>query len=210
MGNIEQLVESLSKAAAVKPAPHPFVLSTKWMAFAAAYLILALAFSGFRSDLLRSFHEPWFIVEIVVLLGMLITTALSTAVLAFPDLYQKRRVALAPLWAFALFLVVMFFAWYADKPPAPLPVHSYECTLCIVSLALLPSVVIFSMMRKFASTHYSSGGISAVLFAFSIGALYLRLHELNDSVIHVIEWHYLPMVGFGAAGWWLGKVLLKW
>jgi hypothetical protein len=65
-------------------------------------------------------------------------------------------------------------------------------------------------MRKFASTHYHWAGSIALLFAFSVGALWLRLHEANDSVMHVVEWHYLPMIAFGIAGWLLGKTLLKW
>ena len=211
MENIEQLVETLSKAAAaVKPAPHPFLLSLKWLAIAAVYLAMSLAISGVRADLLQKFHEPWFIAEIAVLFGIFIATALSAAVLSFPDLYQKRGTAFAPVWMFALFVLVMFFAWRADDPPAPLPMHSFECTFSIMLLSLLPTVAIFYAVRKFASTHYRSSGSVAVLFAFSIGALWLRLYEPNDSIIHVIEWHYLPMVGFGAAGLWLGKVLLKW
>jgi hypothetical protein len=49
-----------------------------------------------------------------------------------------------------------------------------------------------------------------VLSAFSVGALWLRLHELNDSISHVVTWHYLPMLAAGAIGLWLGRRLLKW
>jgi len=33
---------------------------------------------------------------------------------------------------------------------------------------------------------------------------------MNDSIMHVIEWHYLPMIAFGMAELWLGKAMLKW
>jgi len=83
-------------------------------------------------------------------------------------------------------------------------------TLSITLLALLPAVSIFFVMRKFASTHlYWSGGI-AMLAAFSVGALWLRLYEQTDSIMHVIEWHYLPMVLIGLTGMVLGKLILKW
>jgi hypothetical protein len=49
-----------------------------------------------------------------------------------------------------------------------------------------------------------------MLSAFSIGAITLRLSEQTNSIIHVIEWHYLPMVGVAWLGVWLGKSLLKW
>ncbi len=211
MGNIEQLVEELSKdAAAVKPAPHPLLLSLKWLAFATAYLAISLAISGMRVDMAHALQDPWFIAEIVALSCILIATALSAAVLAFPDLHQKRRTAFAPVWACALFLLVMFFAWRADVPPAPLPVHSVACTLDIFLFSLLPSAGIFYSMRGLASTHPRLSGTVAVLFAFSTGALWLRLYEPNDSIIHVIEWHYMPMVAVGLLGLWLGKKLLRW
>lgn len=211
MDNIDNLIASLSKEpAALKPAPHPVLLSLKWLAAAFVYLAVALAVSGVRPDLLQQFHQPWFAAEFAALLGMLVTTALSAAVLAFPDMHQKRRLAFAPAWVFALFIVIMLFAWHADEPPAPLPMHSFECTLSILLLSLLPSVGIFYAMRQFASTHPRHSGIVAVLFAFSTGALWLRLYEPNDSIIHVIEWHYLPMIVVAGLGWWAGKKLLKW
>lgn len=211
MASIEELVESLAQdTVPVRPAPHPFMLSLGWVAAAAVYLVLSLWITGVRPDLAHKLHEPWFVAEMASLALIFVATALSAAVLAFPDLHQKRKAALAPAGAFVLFIAVLFLAWRADAPPAPLPVHSIRCTLYIVLFSLLPAAWTFHSMRQFASTHYRWAGGVALLSAFSIGALWMRLHELNDSVIHVIQWHYLPMLGIGLVGWWLGSRLLKW
>jgi len=211
MGNIDELIDKLARdGTAIKPALHPVLLSLEWIAAAVFYLAVALVVSGLRTDLIVKLHEPWFVAEIAVLAGIIIATSLSAALLSFPDLHQMRRVALAPAIAFALFALVMLFAWRADNPPSQPPIHSVECTLNITMLAILPAASIFFVMRKFASTHhYWSGGI-AMLAAFSVGALWLRLYEQTDSIMHVIEWHYLPMILIGMLGMWLGKVLLKW
>lgn len=211
MANIEQLVDSLVQdASPVKPAPHPLMLSLGWVAGAALYLALSLWISGLRPDLVQKLQEPWFVAELAALALLFVTTSLSAAVLAFPDLHQMRRAALAPAVPFALLIAAILFAWHADAPPAPLPVHSFECTLSITLFSLLPAAWTFLSIRKFASTHYRWAGSIALLSAFSVGALWLRLHELNDSIIHVVEWHYLPMLGIGMLGWWLGRRLLKW
>jgi len=211
MENLDDLVNKLARdAVPVKPAPHPYVLSLEWIAAAAAYLAVSLALSGTRPDLAAKFHEPWFVAEICTLLGIFIATTISAALLVFPDLHQKRGVAFAPVAFFVLFLPVILFAWHADSPSAPLPVHSFECTVSITLMALLPSVWTFYAMRKFASTHSRWAGGIALLSAFSIGALWLRLHEINDSITHLILWHYLPMLAIGLIGMWLGKKLLKW
>lgn len=211
MENIDDLIDKLAQdATTVKAAPHPYMLSLKLAGWGTAYLILSLAISGPRPDLLEKFHQTWFAAEIAALIGIFISTSVSAALLAFPDLHQKRGAVFAPVLMFALFLLVILFAWHADTPPAPLPVHSFECTLSITLVSLLPAVWTFYVMRKFASTHYQWAGSIALLSAFSVGALWLRLHEVNDSILHLLEWHYLPMIAFGIVGLWLGKKILKW
>jgi hypothetical protein len=211
MEDIEKLVETLAQDAGnVRAAPSPFALSARWLAGALAYLFLCLAATGLRPDLTSRLHNPWFIMEMLGLAGILVASSLGAGVLAYPDLYQKGKMILAPGWFLALFLLFISFSWQADTPPAPLPEHSYQCTLSISLLSLLPAAWIFYSIRKFASTHAYLAGSAAVLYAFSVGAIWLRLHEVNDSIIHVIEWHYLPMLGSAILGMWLGKALLKW
>jgi len=211
MEKLDDLIDRLAQdTAAVKVAPHPYMLSLKWMGWALAYLILSLMLSGLRPDWMLKLHQPWFVAEIVALACIFVSTSVSAALLSFPDLHQMRRLAFAPVVTFALFVLVMLLAWQADNPPAPLPVHSFECSISITLFSLLPAAWTFYAMRKFASTHYHWAGSIALLSAFSVGALWLRLHEINDSIMHVVEWHYLPMMAGGIAGLWLGKKILKW
>jgi hypothetical protein len=210
MADIEQLVESLAADnTKVKPAPHPFVLGLKWIAAAALYLVISLALSGLRPDLAQALQSPWYDAELAMLLLLFMATAISAALLSFPDLHQKTALAYAPIAVFALFVLLMFAAW-VEVPAAPLPVHSWQCTLSITLFSLLPAAWTFYAMRKYASTHYRWAGSIALLSAFSVGALWLRLHEVNDSIHHVLLWHYLPMLAVGLIGLWLGKKLLKW
>lgn len=211
MADIQDLIENLAEdAVAVKPVPHPFMLGAKWMGMDVVYFAVSLAVTGLRPDWAAAFHNPWFAAEIAALLLVLIATVLSSALLSFPDMHQMKRMAYAPLAAFLLFALVLFFAWRADNPPAPLPVHSYQCTLSILLMTLLPALWTFYFMRHHASTHCGASGSVALLSAFSAGALWLRLYEVNDSIAHVIEWHYLPMLAIGMLGMHLGRRILKW
>ncbi|MGA9666147.1 MAG: DUF1109 domain-containing protein, partial [Gallionella sp.] len=174
MEKVDELISKLAQGAtAVKPAPHPFLLCLEWLAAAALYLAVALLVSGIRPDLMLELHKPWYAAEIAALAGIMITSSLSAALLAYPDLHQMRRAAYAPLLMVILFVLVMIFAWQADNPPSPLPVHSFECTLSITLFSLLPAAWIFYVMRRYASTHTRWAGSIALLFAFSIGALWL-------------------------------------
>lgn len=210
MENIDDFVEKLAQdTAPIKPAPHPFIQSLQWLATAVIYLAVLLALTGLRPDLSQRLQDQWFVAELATLCGICIVTTLSTALLAFPDLHQKPRLVWAPVWGFTFFVLVLFFSGQAGGLP-PLPTHSFECTLSIALIALLPAAWTFYTLRRYASTHYRLAGSIALLSSFSIGALWLRLHETTDSIVHVIEWHYLPMLGIGFTGLWLGKRLLRW
>lgn len=211
MADTEKLIASLAHdIAPVKASLHPFVLGAIWLGGAAVYIVLILMVFDARSDWLLKLETPLFLAEIVLLAGIIVVTCLSAALLSFPDMHQKRRLAFAPVLMGLLFLLVLCMAWFADDPASPPPAHSVECTVSIAMLALLPAIWMFYTMRGFASTHPYYAGCVALLAAFSIGALSLRLNEQTDSIMHVIQWHYLPMIGVAIAGLWLGRRILKW
>ncbi len=79
------------------------------MAGAALCLVASLWISGLRPDLMQKLHEPWFVAEVGSLILLFVATSLSAAVLAFPDLHQMRKSALALIGLFALFIATMFF-----------------------------------------------------------------------------------------------------
>jgi len=211
MKNIDDLISTLSKdATTIKIAPHPFNVGMGWIGVSAIYLVVLWIFSDVRHDLTLKLSDPWFVAELVMLIGILISSSFSAALLIYPDLYQKKNIAFLPIVVILVFALVIFFAWLANSPPAPLPIHSVECTISITLASLLPILWTLYLMRKFASTHTRlAGGISFIL-VFSIGAIWIRIYEQNDSILHVIQWHYLPMLGFGIIGMWLGKTALKW
>ena len=211
MTSTEKIIESLAQdAAIVKPAPHPFALSAKWLAGIVAYLALTLVYSGLRHDLMVQFQSTLFDAELLLLTAVIVSACLSAALLAFPDLHQKQFIVWTPVLMLALFALVMTFSWINNTHPTHLSGHSVECLIFISFLTLLPAAWIFYSIRKLASTHPYQAGSIALLAAFSIGALSLRLSEPTNSIEHVLQWHYLPMIAAGLIGIGLGKIWLKW
>ena len=88
--------------------------------------------------------------------------------------------------------------------------HGMECALCIAALACLPSALIFGLLRKGASVTAVFAGSLSVLGASGFGSLILRLTEIDDSLVHIALWHYVPTFLFAAMGAVLGKFLLRW
>ena len=120
MENIEEVISKLAQdSVTLNPAPHPFMITLKWTVLAAGYILLSLIISGVRPDIMIKLNEPWFVAEITILTGTFIATALSAALLSFPDIHQMRRLAFFPVIPFALFVLILFLAWHADSQPAP-------------------------------------------------------------------------------------------
>jgi len=211
MKNLDHLIAQLAQNNAPRAAaPHPFLISATWLGYAAVYFLIALLLSGTRPDLATQLHRVEFVAEIILLLVLALASSVSAALLAFPDAYQKPRWALLPWALLAGLAVLLLLAYAADNPPAPQPLHSWQCTVAIVMVAIIPGAWTLWMMRSFAALRRGMAGSVTVLFAFSVSALWLRLQEVNDSISHVIAWHYLPMLIFALLGSWLGKRVLRW
>lgn len=208
----DKFIESLvQEATVVKPARNPFVTSAIWMSLTALYLLaVAAIYMDYRADLLAKLGQPLFLAEIALLAGMIITSAISAALLTFPDMYQKRWLAFSPSMTFGLFVVVMGLAWLADTPPARIPANDWHCAMAITLIALIPAVWLFYSMKNHASTHPYLTGSTALLSAFATGAISLRMREETDSIIHIVQWHYLPLMIAVLFGGYLGRLWLRW
>ena len=207
----EDLIKSLAQEMqAVNKTRSPLYIFTHWLFSSTLYILALVAFSGMRSDFFAKLSNSVFLSEIASLLLIIATSSYACALLAFPDMYQKKRVLLLPSLASLAFIISIVGAYLMDNPSAPRPPHAIECLVCITLYSLLPAAFIFWSIRKYASTHYYKAGILAVITAFSIGALALRIAEPTDSILHVIQWHYLPMIIMACVGAFFGKVFLKW
>ncbi len=88
--------------------------------------------------------------------------------------------------------------------------HKIECTICIMFVAIIPAILIFTILKKGATIKPLQAGSFTVLAASSLGYLILRFSEANDAISHLLIWHYLPMICFAILGAVIGKFFLKW
>jgi hypothetical protein len=211
VNNIDTLIGKLSAhAKPVAPMMHPYRTATQWLIAIAAYVLLVLCHYNVWPGLGARLSQPLFLAEIVTLIVLIATATISAALYTVPDMMQKERLVQLPLIIFAGFAALMAYAFWQETPGTPHPVNEMICTICISGFALLPAFFLFTAMRSGATTHPTRAGALAVLAAFSIGALLVRLEEQTNSIIHVIVWHYAPMLALCALGLWLGKKLFRW
>lgn len=212
--NTAELIIRLSQEAPKPRLKSPAYYGWRLGIVLAVYGLGVQFFLHLRPDLLTQLIRPAFALEIILLVLLTVSSSAAAVFSMYPDMHQKHWALNVPYVLF--FVLVTFITSQVLMPldirmviPAP-GGHAMECALCIAAVSLVPSALIFGVIRKGASVHPLRAGSFAVLAASSIGCLTLRLAEENDSLVHLTQWHYLPTLIFGILGALIGKVLLKW
>lgn len=206
----DQLIASLAATATPQPPVRLRNLCMRSMAAFALYAAVLIACSGVRPDLATAASNPLFVLEILLLLALVMSAALSATLASFPDRHQYSKLLWLPVVLLVAFAGVLA-AEFANNPSDILPTgHGAECLSCISLYALLPGAYLLVAMRRLASTRPGLAGATALLASFSLGALALRMKEATDYMPHLIQWHYLPMLAVAFIGVLLGRWLLKW
>lgn len=215
MINTTDLIAQLSTDAKLtSKARTPIYWAVRLLSVVIIYAIGCQLFLGLRPDLTIQLARPLFAFEILLLSLLFISSAAASILAMYPDAYQKPQLLKLPYGIFiALAGLVTFQLMTPHDTRMVMPeisAHGMECAICIASLALIPSALIFTLLRKGASVRQFQAGSFAVLAASSIGCLTLRFAEANDSIIHLVQWHYMPTLLFATVGALAGKWLLKW
>ncbi len=206
----DQLIASLAATATPQPPVRLRNLCIRSMAAFALYAAVLIACSGVRPDLATAASNPLFVIEILLLVALVMSAALSATLAAFPDHHQYNKLLWLPvvlLLAFGGVLAAELLVNPSDVVPSG---HGPECLSCISLYALLPGAYLLVTMRRLASTRPGFAGATALLESFSLGALALLIKEATDYMPHLIQWHYLPMLVVALIGVALGRMLLRW
>jgi len=214
MINTSDLIEKLShEGLATKMLPNPRTMAGYLLAIIAVYGISTQCVLGLRPDLATQLTRPLFAGEIILLSSLLITSTIASVLAMYPDAYQKTQFLKAPYIVFLFLFILVGFQFFMPEDIRmimPEVGHGMKCTICIASFAITPSAIIFTLLRRGAIVSQLQAGVFAALASSSIGCITLRLSELNDSVVHLVSWHYIPTLLFAMIGAFIGKLLLKW
>jgi hypothetical protein len=194
-------------------ASRPFGLFLKWLLVTLFSTAVIISFMQPREDISRQLASPLYLAEIGSLFLIILTTSMSAIWLCYPDLRQKPKTALLPLLPAAVFAGLSLYRLLHPELtaiPPPEKVHGLDCMGCITALAFVPGLWMFHLLRRHATTYPRGAGAVSFLAAASIGILVLKLVEPNDSVLHLLAWHLLPMILLTFLGAWLGKKYLSW
>jgi len=212
--NTEDLIQKLVNEGPQKPMPHPMQQTMIWLLGMLTYLLLFSLYSGFRSDISEKLSELSYIFEMILLLGLGITAALSAFCLSRPDGHQMPWLKYVP-FGFLLVWTMTAFSGSTEQISLQNLVHSmslsqFDCPLYIILFSVPPGIALFFLVRMGVTTQCYWAGSMATLSVTTFGYLLMRLIEGNDNPIHLIVWHALPIMIICLIGMVFGKILLTW
>jgi hypothetical protein len=200
----EALIRQLARQATpVTPTPHPLVRFRRFFLAAAICVALGVAQLGVRADLASRWRSPLFLVQAILLWGLAALSARAAFLLSVPD---RRSRWLAGLPGAAL---VGWAAFLAGSALWGHPVEAGVGLKCVRNLLLLsaaPGLLLYVLLRSAAPLQTGATGLLAALSVAALadgGTLFLCR---RDDVLHVLGWHFLPVLAVSGAGIWLGRL----
>lgn len=207
---IEQLTADLSP---VRPPGPVWRRAAGWLVVAVASLVVVMLWMGVRRDLGDAAERIGFALEATLLLLTAVSASVGALLVSTPGAGISPRVRWVPvaLGLLSIFLAAGELAYAAvSGGPTGTITFAWHCVYKTTTVALLPGIVLFVMVRGGAPLQTVWAGLLALLATAAIGVLGANIICPNDRPMHMLLWHLLPLMLFAGTGAALGRWLLRW
>lgn len=210
----EELIRQLAAdARPVKRLPPLALRLAGWVVLAAVSLGVAMAVMGVRRELGGALERTNFAVEAVLLILTALSGAVGALIVSVPGAERTTLVRWAPVVAAAAYLFWVggeFVMAAMTGAPTGRASFAWHCVSQTASVAAVPALALFVMVRKAAPLRATWAGLLAVLSTAAVGMLGSNVMCPNDRPVHLLLWHVAPLMLFAAVGAALGTWLLRW
>jgi hypothetical protein len=184
-----------------------------WLALAAVSLALVLMMMGVRRTLGDNLDRVDFALETVLLIVTAISAAIGALLVSVPGRERSAAARWIPLVAGASTIL-----WAAGEiavaaamgAPADRVGFAWHCIYKTASVAAVPGIVLFVMVRRAAPMYAARAGLLALLATAAVGVIGANIICPYDRPVHMFVWHVAPIALFAALGGALGAWLLRW
>ncbi len=207
---IQQLTSDLQPVRRLRPLA---VRVAGWFVIALASLGLVMILMGVRRELGDAADRADFAIEAALLIVTALSAAVGALMVSIPGADLGKLARSLPIvvgtttivWALGELLVAS-----ATGAPTGRLTFAWHCVYKTASVAAIPSVVLFMMVKRAAPLHAARAGFLAILATAAVGVLGANIICPNDRPLHMLLWHAAPLMLFAALGAGLGTWLLRW
>lgn len=184
-----------------------------WAVVAAASLGVVMMVLGVRRELGELAASTDFAVQSALLILTALSGAVGALIVSIPGAERTSLVRWLPVAA-----GIAYVMWSAGDlamaaatgAPTGQIAPGWTCVIETASVAALPAIALFVMMRRAAPLRAAWAGLLAVLATAAVGALGANVICPNDRPVHMLLWHVAPLMVFAGVGAALGTWLLRW
>ena len=198
----------------IRPLPRPRVRFVYWLSASVFATGATLFYLGVRSDIKDAMSDWEFIIQNSLLLLMSVMAALGAFIMSVPGERQSKHRWYVPLilgGVLATILVVSTCEGYNQgNMRAWFPGSGFSCLVSMAILSAFPGTLLFVMLRRAAPLQLSVSGCCAFLAVTSMASLSANIHCAGNVPMHILVWHFLPVLAMALVGGWLGRWLLRW
>jgi len=207
----DDLIATLSRQGPKKKFPSPTKVICIWIAAITTYIAMVLGYASLKSNILQRITTVFVGPQFITLVALIVVSAIAASYLALPDDNQKPYVRAMPLIGIGLLITILTKQLIVTLPSALVGCVSsaqLSCSVEILLFSIPPAAWMFWTIQKAAPIRYYWAAAMAGISSGSIGYLILLIIENSTSAIHLLIFHFLPVVGILITAILSGKWLL--
>lgn len=161
---------------------------------------------GLRIDITEALFQFSFAIESFLLLAIAVLASFLSLLLSIPG-GANKKISLSAAGLLTLWIFILLYQLIND--PAHEAGTGFTCVKSILFISIIPSGIIFWLIRKGAPIKRPLLGLSALLAGASYGAFASQFICKNDAPLHILAWHTLTLIVLMIVGSILGRIYLK-
>ena len=208
--NTDDLINSLCDGLEPKKACCPYSRILLWAVFSVGYLLITFWYFGLRGDLAERLSDGNFIFEMALASMLLLSSAMVSSWLSFPDCHQKNSFKAVPVTLFATFIIWIVSHMFTSGMGVLSMMKLGHCATDGLYIEIIPFIAIVFLTIKGRTTAPYWSIFMNVLAVAAMGWISLRLTCSMDNMGHSFLNHLLPFSIIGAATAVFARKIFKW
>ena len=203
------IIDQLTKdAIPVKPYRSNFPL---WLGVLLLNALLFICVMGLRNNFMDIIKNIHFWTSNIFLFSSILFAGWATFVTSRPNLFARTYIYnIVPVGLLLIALIIKLFGEYQMNDSAAFHIdNGIACVFLTIVYSIIPFGIIRWSIRKGYSTVPQITGILAAFASTTAGSLVLNFTCFKSAAMHHIIWHYLPILGIGLLGYYIGVKLFS-
>lgn len=166
---------------------------------------------GLRFDFTEIIHNPHFWTNNILLFASILLAGWAAYATSRPNLFARKYIYnIVPFGLLLIALIVKLFGEYQMSDFAAFHIdNGIACVFLTIVYSLIPFGIIRWSIRKGYSTTPQLTGLLTAIGSATAGSLVLNFTCFKSAAMHHIIWHYLPILGIGVLGFYMGVKLFS-